>query len=116
MGIEPYLIRSGLVAVVSQRLVRTLCPCARPSNLGDVADARSRLGLPVAPARVAVGCADCLGSGYRGRMVLAEWLDPAALAPTPDPRPRRPRHLEASAVAPGWSASGTGPCRPSTPA
>jgi len=81
MGIEPYLIRSGLVAVVSQRLIRTLCACARPANLEDVVDARSRLGLPVAPGRVAVGCDACLGSGYRGRMVLAEWLDPARLPP-----------------------------------
>ena len=82
MGIEPYLVRSGLVAVVSQRLVRTLCPCARPSNLEDVVDARSRLGLPVAPGRVAVGCPACLGTGYRGRMVLAECLDPARLPPS----------------------------------
>ena len=81
MGIEPYLIRSGLVAVVSQRLVRTLCECARPANLEDVIDARSRLGLAVAPSRLAVGCEACLGSGYRGRMVLAEWLDPTCLAP-----------------------------------
>ena len=29
MGIEPYLLRSGLLAVVSQRLVRTLCECSR---------------------------------------------------------------------------------------
>ncbi len=81
MGIEPYLIRSGLVVVVSQRLVRTLCACARPTNLEDVVDARSRLGLPVTPGRMAVGCESCLGSGYRGRMVLAEWLDPARLEP-----------------------------------
>ena len=43
MGIEPYAIRSGLRAVVGQRLVRRLCdacasPCERPEDL---------LGLPV---------------------------------------------------------------------
>ena len=81
MGIEPYLIRSGLVAVVSQRLVRTLCDCARPTDPETDASAPSRLGLPVAPSRVAVGCAACLGTGYRGRLVLAEWLDPARLDP-----------------------------------
>ncbi len=74
MGIEPYLLRSGLLAVVSQRLVRTLCACARES-----ADVRDRLGLPVARARVAEGCAECGGSGYRGRMVLAELLEPERL-------------------------------------
>ncbi len=81
MGIEPYLIRSGLVVVVSQRLVRTLCTCARPSSPEEINDPRSHLGLPVLPARLAVGCEACLGSGYRGRMVLAEWLDPAQLEP-----------------------------------
>ncbi len=74
MGIEPYLLRSGLLAVVSQRLVRTLCDCAV-----DEDDPRARLGLPVARARVAVGCASCGGTGYRGRMVLAELLDPERL-------------------------------------
>ena len=78
MGIEPYLIRSGLVAVVSQRLIRTLCSCARPATAEDDQPS-ARLGLPVAAARVAVGCAACLGSGYRGRMVIAEWLGPAQL-------------------------------------
>ena len=74
MGIEPYLLRSGLLAVVSQRLVRTLCDCAREDD-----DPRAKLGLPVTRARVAVGCEACGGTGYRGRMVLAELLDPERL-------------------------------------
>ncbi len=41
MGIEPYLLRSGLIAIVSQRLVRTLCDCSREED-----NPRSRLGLP----------------------------------------------------------------------
>ena len=72
MGIEPYLLRSGLLAVISQRLVRRLCPeCARPA-----ADPLEHLGLPVAEARIAVGCGACGGTGYRGRIVLAEMLSP----------------------------------------
>ncbi len=74
MGIEPYLLRSGLLAIVSQRLVRTLCECAVEDD-----GPRSRLGLPVERARVAVGCEVCGGTGYRGRMVLAELLDPERL-------------------------------------
>jgi general secretion pathway protein E len=74
MGIEPYLIRSGLLAVVSQRLVRKLCDCAR-----DDSDPKSKLGLPVSRSRVAVGCEACGGTGYRGRMVLAELLEPDRL-------------------------------------
>jgi type II secretory ATPase GspE/PulE/Tfp pilus assembly ATPase PilB-like protein len=72
MGLEPYAIRSGLRVVVAQRLVRRLCDdCAidaeRPVQF---------LGLPVARARVAVGCEHCGRTGYRGRMVLAELLLP----------------------------------------
>lgn len=72
MGIEPYLLRSGILAVVSQRLVRTLCPaCSIEQD-----DPRGRLGLPVNRYRVAVGCDACRGVGYAGRMVLAELLVP----------------------------------------
>ena len=71
MGIEPYLLRSGLLAIVSQRLVRTLCECSKEDD-----DPRAKLGLPVAKVRVPIGCAVCGGSGYRGRMILAELLEP----------------------------------------
>jgi type II secretory ATPase GspE/PulE/Tfp pilus assembly ATPase PilB-like protein len=69
MGIEPYMLRSGLLAVISQRLVRKLCHCSRP-----VRSEEELLGLPATEARVAVGCGDCAGTGYRGRIVLAEML------------------------------------------
>ncbi len=69
MDIAPYLLRSGILAIVSQRLVRRLCECAQPANDDD-----ARLGLAVNCARLPVGCADCGGSGYRGRIALAEML------------------------------------------
>lgn len=71
LGIEPYLIRSGLLAVVYQRLARRLCACSQPIDHPD-----DRLGLAVATARKSVGCADCDGTGYQGRIVLAEILTP----------------------------------------
>ena len=42
MGIEPYVLRSGLLAVLNQRLLRRLCTCAEATD-----DADARLGLPV---------------------------------------------------------------------
>lgn len=70
MGIEPYAIRSGLRAVVALRLARRLCgDCSKP--IDDRADF---LGLPIRSARAAVGCANCKGTGYSGRLVLAEML------------------------------------------
>ena len=71
MGIEPYLLRSGVQAIVCQRLLRRLCQCAKSS-----ADENDRLGFPVGVVRIPVGCPDCAGTGYRGRFVLCEMLLP----------------------------------------
>lgn len=73
MGIEPYLIRSGLRAVVFQRLARRLCPaCSTPAE----ADPAAALGLPAARSFAAVGCENCHGTGFLGRVVLAEMIQP----------------------------------------
>jgi type II secretory ATPase GspE/PulE/Tfp pilus assembly ATPase PilB-like protein len=69
MGLEPYVLRSGIRAVLCQRLVRRLCTCAQLSNTPE-----ALLGLPVSRAKVALGCAECHGTGYRGRTLLAELL------------------------------------------
>ena len=71
MGIEPYLLRAGVRAILCQRLLRRLCGCAKSS-----ADEEARLGLPVGVVRIPAGCADCAGTGYRGRFVLTEMLLP----------------------------------------
>lgn len=71
MDIEPYLLRSGLLAVICQRLMRKLCECAEQSR--DVAD---RLGLPVETVRRPVGCEECRGTGYVGRFIVTEFLAP----------------------------------------
>ena len=57
MGVEPYLLRSGLALLIQQRLLRRLCACA-----GGKSEPR--------------GCAECQYSGYRGRIALAELLPP----------------------------------------
>lgn len=69
MEIAPYLLRSGILAILSQRLVRQLCECAKTVDEPDL-----RLGLDVRSFRAAVGCSACRGTGYRGRIVLAEML------------------------------------------
>jgi type II secretory ATPase GspE/PulE/Tfp pilus assembly ATPase PilB-like protein len=71
MGIEPYLLRSSVRAIVCQRLLRRLCSCAK-----SAADDESRMGLPVGVVRVPTGCPECAGTGYRGRFILAEMLLP----------------------------------------
>ncbi len=71
MGIEPYLLRSGLLAILSQRLLRRLCSCAEFSQAEE-----DRMGLEVEHWKVPVGCPECGQTGYHGRMVLTEMLQP----------------------------------------
>jgi type IV pilus assembly protein PilB len=77
MGIEPYLISSSLIASMSQRLVRTICPACRTSYLAPPAELRS-LGLPedrqLKLAR-GKGCSACYDSGFKGRTGIYELLE-----------------------------------------
>ncbi len=79
MGIEPYLMTSSLKAVLAQRLVRTLCPaCREPYR--EPAPAVRALGLDRLSGEAnprlyrARGCAACGGTGYAGRLCVAELL------------------------------------------
>lgn len=60
MGIENFLISSALVGVLSQRLVRRICPDCQ--GTGKMSGDQSR------------SCRRCSGSGYRGRMGIFEYL------------------------------------------
>ena len=69
MAIEPYVLRSGVLTILNQRLLRRLCQCSRPSD-----DPDDRLGLPVERVKLPIGCEHCNGTGYRGRCLLVEML------------------------------------------
>jgi general secretion pathway protein E len=77
--IEPFLICSALMGVLSQRLVRRLCPACRQSVSVEPAQLAS-LGLVVPEAQAAVqvwqarGCGQCGQSGYQGCIGLFELL------------------------------------------
>lgn len=75
MGIEPYLLRSGVVGIVAQRLLRRLCACATNVDQSE-SDQQTSMGLNVSRAKRPVGCERCGITGYRGRLVLAELLQP----------------------------------------
>jgi general secretion pathway protein E/type IV pilus assembly protein PilB len=77
MGIEPFLIASSVRAFLAQRLVRRLCPhCRQPAaptqhpphylrSIGFPVEEKHRIFKPV-------GCRECRGTGYRGRMAIIE--------------------------------------------
>lgn len=69
MDLETFQIRNGISTVLCQRLARRLCHCAIP-----VVDETEKLQLPVHSARRAQGCPQCLQTGYRGRLLIAELL------------------------------------------
>ncbi|MBI1324165.1 type II/IV secretion system protein [bacterium] len=76
MRIPPYILRSGLRAVLAQRLVRRLCTACRVEMRSDdtginAIDTELRNGFEANP----VGCEACRGTGYSGRAVIAEWLE-----------------------------------------
>lgn len=73
MGVEPFLLASGLIGVGAQRLVRCLCVnCRKPFN-PDVTRLRE-LGWDGADGTfyTAQGCVACNRSGYRGRTGIYE--------------------------------------------
>ncbi len=77
MGVEPFLVASSVNAILSQRLVRLLCPrCKEPYVLAPGAAERAGLGLPDHPIRLfrAAGCPACNNTGYSGRVGLFEIL------------------------------------------
>lgn len=76
MDVEPFLVASSVTGVLSQRLVRLVCPkCAeeyapsehllREFRIGAGEDARFRQGR---------GCEHCNGTGYVGRTAIGELL------------------------------------------
>jgi len=78
MGIEPYLIPPALHGVLSQRLVRRLCPhCRKQADADFIASVIKAHGLDVEKDWQffwPVGCAKC-HNGYVGRIAIFEWLD-----------------------------------------
>lgn len=76
MGVEPFLLATSLIGVLSQRLVRVLCDSCKeaqvPSTLereflGDLLEEGDKIFLPV-------GCSKCNNLGYKGRTGIYELL------------------------------------------
>ena len=78
MGVPAYLVASSVVAILAQRLVRTICPKCRTKHKPSEQDIQEA-GMP--PEMVATatfmrgkGCSSCQKSGFRGRMGIYEML------------------------------------------
>lgn len=76
MGVEPFLLATSLIGVLSQRLVRVLCDSCKEEQapsilekefLGDLLEKDDKIFSPV-------GCSKCNNLGYRGRTGIYELL------------------------------------------
>ncbi len=78
MGVEPFLVSSSVLAILAQRLIRTVCrDCAKKYT--PSATELTQAGLTVEDLKGrqlyrAVGCPNCLNTGYAGRIGIHEFL------------------------------------------
>jgi type IV pilus assembly protein PilB len=76
MGVEPFLVASSINLILAQRLARVICSgCREPTELPP--QAMLDIGIPREEIGTftlfhGAGCAQCNGSGYRGRIALYE--------------------------------------------
>ncbi len=79
MGVEPFLIGASLRGLMAQRLVRRLCQhCAVPDTAPDDATLAMLERFQIrghAGVRRAVGCPQCSGTGYHGRLAVYDLLE-----------------------------------------
>ena len=81
MGVEPFLVSSSVNGIMAQRLIRRLCnDCKRPvvpseTELAQLSYSRDRF-MAETDGHVyeAVGCQECMDTGYRGRTGIHELM------------------------------------------
>ena len=80
MGVEPFLVSSTIEGVMAQRLVRTLCKACRETYEPHADEIPA--DFPLDEMRKNgdtfsrnVGCRNCRGTGYSGRIGLYEFLE-----------------------------------------
>jgi type IV pilus assembly protein PilB len=78
MGVDPFLLPASLLAVLAQRLVRTICPNCK-EEVKDPASILEQLKIqppPGEPVRLwrGAGCAACNRTGYKGRAGIFELM------------------------------------------
>ena len=76
LGVEPFLVASGLNLVLAQRLVRQLCPYCKQAALPSEDELREMGPKYETLTKVyrAGGCIRCLGTGFAGRRGVFELL------------------------------------------
>ena len=74
MGIEPFLVSSGVIGIVAQRLVRKICPRCKTSYIADNSEKKALNIEGNITIYKGTGCAFCKNTGYKGRTAIHEVL------------------------------------------
>ena len=78
IGIKPFLVASGIRAILAQRLVRTICTNCKETMYDPDLREVQRLGIPVNMDEVTLyhgaGCDNCHGTGFQGRLGVYELM------------------------------------------
>ena len=77
MDVERYLLGSALSGIISQRLVKRLCPKCRSSRITNTYEKnlfQKVLNMDVSHIYTPVGCEECI-NGYKGRIAVHEVLE-----------------------------------------
>jgi type IV pilus assembly protein PilB len=82
LGIQPYLIGSGLIAVIAQRLIRKLCNSCKKEKVYTPQELQN-MGIPQRVLQLfpqytlfePTGCLHCRQTGYNGRLAIVEILE-----------------------------------------
>ncbi|PAB58514.1 GspE/PulE family protein [Anaeromicrobium sediminis] len=72
MGIEPYLVSSAIVGVISQRLVRKICNDCKDSYIPNETEKKLLNTTDDYTLYKGKGCSYCNGTGYKGRIAVHE--------------------------------------------
>ena len=80
IGIPSYMLASSVTMVLSQRLARRLCPACKQEVTGyDPTELEmhgfSRTEIPTVKLMGPMGCSQCNGTGYKGRVGLYEMME-----------------------------------------
>ena len=78
MGVDPFLLPASLLAILAQRLVRSICPNCK-EEIKEPESILEKLQVPLPdgqPLRLwrGAGCAECNRTGYRGRQGIFELM------------------------------------------
>jgi len=76
MGVPSYMLAASLVGILSQRLVKKICPFCKTEYIPSKFELHAA-GLPASynkPMYIGKGCSYCNETGYKGRMAVHEIL------------------------------------------